>query len=67
MNTEPASRACELVCACLQVTEPELRAAIATRDIRTLRELRHLTGAGDGCTACHHALRRFLDTPPRRR
>jgi bacterioferritin-associated ferredoxin len=49
------------VCHCLQVTEQALRFALTTLDLRTLRDIREKTGAGDGCTACHHRLKRFLD------
>ena len=45
-----------VVCACLQVTERQLRAAVEQRGIQTVRELIHATEAGTGCTACHHRL-----------
>ena len=54
----------EIVCACLQITEKQLLAAVTGRDVCTLMELRRVTGAGDGCTACHHVLQRFLPTSP---
>ena len=50
-----------IVCPCLRVTERQVLAALAQRDIRTLHELRKATGAGEGCTACHAALRQLLD------
>ena len=34
--------------------------AVRDHDIRSLKDLRTLTGAGDGCTACHQGLRRLL-------
>ena len=48
------------VCSCLRITELQLLARLARADIRTLRDLRQLTGAGDGCTACHQTLRNYL-------
>jgi bacterioferritin-associated ferredoxin len=49
------------VCRCLQVTEADVLRALSTFAVRTVRELRKLTGAGDGCTACHRLLARYLD------
>ena len=50
-----------LVCRCLGVTEAVLVEALVTLEIRTLQELRRETGAGDGCTACHRLLERYLE------
>jgi bacterioferritin-associated ferredoxin len=50
-----------LVCRCLQVTESEVVTAIHTGEVRTLRDLRRHTGAGDGCTCCHERLRQLLE------
>ena len=52
------------VCRCLRVTEDIIAAALATQDIRTLRDIRHHTGAGDGCMACHRRLKAYLDQNP---
>ena len=49
----PAPDRARFVCACLRVTERAL--------LRTLRDLRRVIGAGDGCTACHPELQRYLD------
>lgn len=49
------------VCRCLQVTETMLLEAIELGDLRTLKEIRAHTGAGDGCTACHRRLHQFLE------
>ena len=51
----------QVVCHCLQVTEEVLVEAVTTFALRTVREVRHHTGAGDGCTACHRAIRRYLE------
>jgi bacterioferritin-associated ferredoxin len=50
-----------LVCHCFQVTEAQLVTALTVLELRTVREIRQKTGAGDGCTACHHALRKYLE------
>ena len=51
----------EFVCTCLRITERQLLATLASPDVRTLCDLRRSIGAGDGCTACHGALQRYLD------
>jgi bacterioferritin-associated ferredoxin len=48
------------VCRCLRITEEIVLSAVRDHDIQTLKDLRTLTGAGDGCTACHQELRRLL-------
>lgn len=45
-----------IVCRCLQVTEDDVTTALAIHGVGTVKELRRLTGAGDGCTACHRKL-----------
>jgi bacterioferritin-associated ferredoxin len=45
----------------LQVTEEVLLEALRTFELRTVKEVREHTGAGDGCTACHRAIRRYLE------
>ena len=50
----------QVVCRCLKVTEEQIVVAITTLEVRTLRELRQTTGAGDGCTACHRKLKALL-------
>jgi len=49
-----------MICHCLQVTETEVIEALATREVRTLKDLRRHTAAGDGCTACHRQLMELL-------
>ena len=49
-----------MVCSCLQISKCQLLATLAGGRIQTLRDLRRATGAGDGCTACHAALRGYL-------
>ncbi len=50
-----------VVCRCLQVTDAALVEALATHDLRTLKDVRRHTGAGDGCTACHRELAAYLE------
>jgi bacterioferritin-associated ferredoxin len=49
------------VCRCLQITETALIETLTTRDISSLKDLRRHAGAGDGCTACHRLLQKYLD------
>jgi bacterioferritin-associated ferredoxin len=49
------------VCRCLKVTEAAVVDAIVTLGLRTVKELRTATGAGDGCTCCHRELRELLE------
>ena len=51
----------QVVCACLRVTHSELVTAISVLEIRSIREFKQKTGAGDGCTACHCRLQCLLD------
>jgi NAD(P)H-nitrite reductase large subunit len=50
-----------VVCHCLQVTESTLVQAVTTLDLRTVAEVRHCTGAGEGCTACHRRIKQYLE------
>jgi NifU-like protein len=50
-----------VVCHCLQVTEEVLLDAVRTFELRTVKDVRQHTGAGDGCTACHRKIRQFLE------
>jgi bacterioferritin-associated ferredoxin len=45
----------------LQVTEEDLLAALRGVAIKTLKDMRTHTGAGDGCTVCHQVLRTYLE------
>ncbi len=66
MDGSPSTNSCpdcpgRLVCRCLRVTEAVLVSALTTGEIRSVQDIRRCTGAGDGCTACHRLLRRYLD------
>ncbi|MFN4258290.1 MAG: (2Fe-2S)-binding protein [Gemmataceae bacterium] len=50
-----------LVCHCLQVTEEMVVETLTTLGIRSVEELREVTGAGAGCTACQRRLRKYID------
>jgi NAD(P)H-nitrite reductase large subunit len=50
-----------IVCRCLKVTEDTIVTAVTTLGLRTVREVRVETGAGDGCTCCHGQLRELLE------
>ncbi len=51
----------KVVCRCLQVTETQVVRMITRLELRTVRDLRQLTGAGDGCTCCHAKLEEYLE------
>jgi bacterioferritin-associated ferredoxin len=50
-----------MICTCLGITEAELCRALTTLDLKSVRDIRINTGAGDGCTACHALLHQYLD------
>ena len=50
-----------LVCRCLKVTEDVIVEAITTLGLRSVKEVRNATGAGDGCTCCHQQVRVLLE------
>jgi bacterioferritin-associated ferredoxin len=62
-RTCPSVGSCgeRLVCRCLKVTEHEVVTAIRVHGITTIRELRTITQAGDGCTCCHKELKTYLE------
>ena len=50
-----------ILCRCQRVTEEEVITSIRTRSLRTVKEVRDCTGAGDGCTCCLKAVRKCLE------
>lgn len=50
-----------VVCRCLNVTETAIVEAIRNHDLQTIKELKRLTSAGDGCTCCHAELEEYLE------
>ena len=49
------------VCRCLQVTESQLIEVLNRLPVRTVKDIRQFTGAGDGCTACHSRLQQLIE------
>jgi len=68
-NNCPSVGSCgdRVVCRCLGVVEDTIISAIRYSGARTIRELRTITGAGDGCRCCQKELRHYLTvfTSPR--
>ena len=58
----PAVGSCpdRVVCKCLRITEETVISAIVTLGLRTVKEVRQATEAGDGCTCCHKELAAYL-------
>lgn len=56
----PPRKVSPIVCSCLGVTEDQVLAAIDAGGLRTVKQVRACTGAGDGCTSCHPAIRECL-------
>jgi NAD(P)H-nitrite reductase large subunit len=58
----PAVGSCadRVVCRCLKVTEQTVIDAIVTLGLRTVKEVRRATEAGDGCTCCHKEIVAYL-------
>jgi len=49
-----------MICHCLQISRQQLEEALGRQPLFTVNELRKHTGAGDGCTSCHRALKQLL-------
>jgi len=49
------------VCRCLKVSEETISSAIVSLGLRTVRDVRRATGAGDGCTCCHAEIRELIE------
>lgn len=49
-----------VVCRCLKVTEETVIDAIVTLGLRTVKEVRQATEAGDGCNCCHKEIAAYL-------
>ena len=50
-----------IVCRCLKVTEGTIVDAIVSLGLRTVKDVKRATGAGDGCTCCHSQIREYLE------
>ncbi|MBI2068979.1 MAG: (2Fe-2S)-binding protein [Elusimicrobia bacterium] len=58
----PAQQAAlaRFACYCLRVSHEQVLAAIETKQINSIQDIIRYTQAGDGCTACHPLLKRYL-------
>lgn len=50
-----------IVCRCLKITEGHIIDAVVSLGLRTVREVRGATGAGDGCNCCHNQIRALIE------
>jgi bacterioferritin-associated ferredoxin len=50
-----------LICRCIKVDEAAILDALSRHPVRTVKDIRRLTGAGDGCMCCHPKLQRYID------
>ena len=63
---DPVPSSCDgcphkVVCRCLKVTEAQVVRMITRLELRSIRDLKKYTGAGDGCTCCHAQLEEYLE------
>jgi len=57
----PREKPRRTICHCLQVSEEDVLEAIFAHEIRDIEDITRYTQAGDGCTACHPALRKLCE------
>ncbi len=50
----------DLLCYCLHISTEEVEHVVESGQVSSLRDVKKLTGAGSGCTACHCAIRDLL-------
>jgi bacterioferritin-associated ferredoxin len=50
-----------IVCRCLQVTEEQVVRMIERLELRSVRDVRKYTGAGEGCTCCHAKIQEYIE------
>lgn len=55
------AEATRLICHCLNVSEHEIRDAIAEHEPQSVRAVSQVCGAGAGCMSCHRHIRRMLN------
>ena len=51
----------EIVCACFDVSKPEIERAIRDDDLTSVEEVTNYTKAGGGCGCCHDRIEEILD------
>ena len=61
LTMECPTAASRPLCHCLNISEDEVREAIADHDLQTVRGVAKVCGAGGGCTACHRHIKRLLN------
>ena len=49
------------ICHCLRITEEAVVQAVTRFALQTVDEVRVVTGAGSGCTACHYRIRQVIE------
>lgn len=50
----------QIICRCLKVHESTVVEAIELYGAKSWKDVKRLTGAGDGCTGCHCAIKELL-------
>lgn len=50
----------KIICHCLGVTETDIRSAISTGSVQSIKCVMNGTGAGTGCTACLRRINALL-------
>jgi bacterioferritin-associated ferredoxin len=50
----------EIVCHCLRIAASEVRTAVETAQVTTVRQVMKATEAGTGCTVCHCKIRELI-------
>ena len=58
--TSCSTDADRVICRCLTVHESTVAEAIDLYGAESWRDVRRLTGAGEGCTGCHCAIKELL-------
>ncbi|MEM7603338.1 MAG: (2Fe-2S)-binding protein [Verrucomicrobiota bacterium] len=53
-----------VLCHCTGVREAAVHELVQTKDVKTVEEVMHKTGAGTGCGACRCRINRVLDGLP---
>lgn len=48
----PSTKTEKVICHCLDVTETDIRSAVANGTVQSIQCVMNGTGAGTGCTAC---------------
>jgi len=60
-NGHPEQCSGRIICRCLGIAEETILGAVEQLGLCSLADIRHHTGAGDGCNACHKRICRLLE------